>query len=380
MGFEAYQGYCDSACAPIVPVMSATTAALPTTASHRREREGVLLGLVAAGGFAGMVVVAKVAYDAGANVVTLLSVRFTIAAVLLWVLAARAGVVRGVTRRDALAALALGAFLYAAETALAFGALARMDASLTELLLFSYPAIVVLGSIVLRHERASRRRLAALALAMAGITLVLAGGGLSGGGDPLGIAFALGAAVIFAGYVIASGRLGQRLHALTLSALVCSGTAVALVLAGATSGTLHPGMPVGAWAWGAAIAIGSTVIALTAFLGGVARLGASRASILAMLEPGIACLLAFLAFGETLAPLQLLGGALVVGAALLLQARSLRSMRRATSAETSADPAARALARSAAGGRRLGVRAEVGRLPRARVRGREPERAPVARR
>ena len=372
MDDEAHQGYCDSGAAPIVACVTST--------HHRREREGVLLGLVAASGFAGMVVAAKPAYDAGADVLTLLAGRFTIAAVLLWLLAARRGVVRGITRRDALMALGLGAFVYSAETALAFAALERMDASLTELLLFSYPAIVVLGSILLRHEPPSRRRLGALALAMGGITLVLAGGGVSGGGDPLGIALSLGAAVLFAAYVLISGQVGMRLHTLTLSALVCSGTALALALAGTVSGTLNPGMGWEAWAWTAGIAVGSTVIALSAFLGVVARLGASRASILAMTEPGIACVLAFALFGERLAPLQILGGVLVVGAALVLQLRPVRSRGRDASAETSADAVARPLARRAARRGRLGVRAEVGRLPGDRVRGRERDRAPVARR
>ena len=53
---------------------------------------------------------------------------------------------------------------------------------------------------------------------------------------------------------------------------------------------------------------------MSAFLGGVARLGPGRASILGTLEPPIACLLAFLVFGERLAPLQLVGGALVASA------------------------------------------------------------------
>jgi drug/metabolite transporter (DMT)-like permease len=125
----------------------------------------------------------------------------------------------------------------------------------------------------------------------------------------------------------------------------CAG---ALLLAGGVSGALRPAMGLEAWAWTAAIAVGSTVVPLSAFLAGVARLGPSRTSILAMLEPPLVCVLAFLAFGERLAPLQLLGGGLVVGAALALQLRPLRSLRRGAPAQTADHPPARALAREPA--------------------------------
>ncbi len=47
----------------------------------------------------------------------------------------------------------------------------------------------------------------------------------------------------------------------------------------------------------------------------------SRASIVATVEPVVAIVLAFLLFGEKLTPLQLLGGALIIGASILVHAR-----------------------------------------------------------
>jgi drug/metabolite transporter (DMT)-like permease len=297
---------------------------MPTSSASpvgpRHERHGALLATVSASGFAAMVVFAKLAYGAGANVVTLLGARFALAAVVLWALAARVGAARACSRRDALAVLALGAFVYGGESLLAFTALARIDASLTELLLFTHPAIVVLGAAALRHEQLSRRRLGALTLSLAGLVLVL-GGGLASSSDPLGIALALAAAALYAGYVLAAGRFDGRLHTLTFAALVCSGAALAQLTAGACTGTLRPGMSLAAWAWVPAIAIVSTVVAVTAFVGAVARLGPSRASIVATLEPAIACVLAFLLLGERLAPLQIVGATLLVGAAVAVQCR-----------------------------------------------------------
>jgi drug/metabolite transporter (DMT)-like permease len=342
----------------------------------RRERVGAALCALAAAGFAARGIGAKLAYAAGANVLTLLTVRFAVAAALLWLLARRLGVAR-VGRREALLALGLGVAIHSAETGLVFAALTRIDVSLTELIVFSYPALVVLGAILLRQEAASRRRSAALAVATAGVALVIAGGHRASF-DLLGALLALGAAVFYAAYVLGAARLTGRIHALPFAALVCTGEAIAFAGTGAATGSLHFTLNGTAWGWILAIALGPTVVAHTAFLGGMARLGPSRASILAMLEPVFACVFALAAFGERLAAPQLLGGALVVCAAVAVEARSVASESRGAPARSPGRTAARALRRVAARRRRLGVRTEVGRLSSAGVRGRELAAAPVA--
>jgi len=291
---------------------------------RRREREGALLCGCSAVCFAAAMVLAKLGHGVGASTMSLLTVRFMLASVLLWAAALSAGV-GTLRRRDALVGFLLG-LPYAGQTALVFTALTRIDASLTELLVFTYPALVVLGAIALRHEAPSRRRLAALALAMGGVALVLAGAG-AGTIDPLGAACALGSALIYAGYALAAGRVvGTRVSPLTFSALLCSGAGVAFVLAGSAAGSLRLAMTGRGWACAIALALCSTVLAVTTFLAGVARLGVGRASILTMLEPPTTCALAFVVLGERLTAVQALGGALVVSAALALQLRSIRSL------------------------------------------------------
>ena len=71
----------------------------------------------------------------------------------------------------------------------------------------------------------------------------------------------------------------------------------------------------------------STVGAIGLFFAGLARVGPTTASILATVEPLVTVLLAFLVFGETLGAAQLAGGALVVGAVLVLQAPRIRMAR-----------------------------------------------------
>jgi drug/metabolite transporter (DMT)-like permease len=78
------------------------------------------------------------------------------------------------------------------------------------------------------------------------------------------------------------------------------------------------GQPAGAWLWLAVLVLFSTVGGFSLYAAGLKALPASSASITATLEPVMAALLALALLGEVIGPLQMLGGALVVGAVILL--------------------------------------------------------------
>ena len=72
--------------------------------------------------------------------------------------------------------------------------------------------------------------------------------------------------------------------------------------------------------WGivAGLAVVPTLIAASLFLAGLARVGPTRASIVSTLEPATTVVLAALVLGEELSALRLLGGAVVLVAAVLV--------------------------------------------------------------
>jgi drug/metabolite transporter (DMT)-like permease len=277
--------------------------------------------LASGAAFGTMAIFGKLAYGEGATVATLLAIRFAFAAVAFWAVVLAGGgrrELRGSARRDVGIALALGACGYAVQAGCFFAALTRIDASLLSLLLYTFPAMVTAAAIALGRERIDARRVAALVLASGGLALVVAGAG-TGALDPLGAALGLGAAVVYSTYILVSegivGRVGPRL----LSALVCSGAAVTLTLSSALLGEFRPGeLTAAGWGWLAALALVSTVAAVSLFFAGLRRVGPTSASILSTAEPVVTVLLAFLVFGELLGPVQLLGGALVLGAVLVL--------------------------------------------------------------
>ena len=286
------------------------------------HRLGGALCIASAVAFGALAVFGKLAYDAGVGVLTLLAVRFAIAAPVLWAAALRRRrrPLAAACARTVLAALALGAVGYSMQAGLFFAALTRMDASLLSLVLYTYPAFVTIAAIALGRETPSRRRIGALLASSGGVTLVLLGAG-SGSFDWIGAAMAVGAALSYTGYILVSDRVGVRLDALPLAALVTTGAALTFGIAGTATGSLDAGFANEGWAWLAAIALVSTVTPIVLFFAGLKRVGPSTAAILSTLEPPTTVALAFLAFGESLTAVQLAGAALVLGAVLALHVR-----------------------------------------------------------
>jgi drug/metabolite transporter (DMT)-like permease len=267
-----------------------------------------------------MTIFGKLAYDAGVSVMTLLFVRFTIAALVLWAAFALRGGLPRAARGTIAAALALGAVAYATQAGLFFNALSRMDASLLALILYTYPALVTVGAIALGRESASRRRAAALLVSSGGLVLVLAGTA-TGGLDALGVAMGLGASVTYAGYILVSHAVTEQLPPLAFATLVTTGAATSFGVAGLATGTLDLGFHADGWLWLVLIALISTVLAIVLFFAGLQRVGPSSAAILSVFEPLSTVVFAYLAFGESLSALQMAGGALVVAAVIALQIR-----------------------------------------------------------
>lgn len=308
----------------------------------RREHSlGVALTLISAVAFGTTGVLAKGAYGAGATVPVVLGGRFLLAALLLWAIVA--------VRRPALpplgvaaSALALGAFGYAGEAFLYFSALEHLDASLVTLLLATYPVLVVGVAVALGRERPDRRRTMALITAIGGAALVL-GGAHAGALSGLGLLLAASATVAYATYVLLADHVVQRVDGILLAAFVITGAALGTLGLGAAFGGLEPAaVAPGGWLAITGLAVACTVVPIAAFLLALPRIGPGTASILSTFEVVVGVALAAVLLGESLAPVQLLGAALVIAAVVALQ---LRPAGRVGAHE----PAAESAAPSAAG-------------------------------
>ena len=288
--------------------------------------------MLSAAAFGLFAVLIRVAGDEGADAVSVMATRFVIAAPILWgiaaVVARRAGESLLPGRRVAVGGFALGFVGYSTQAALFQGSVNTTGAALADLMLYAYPAMVLLLAWAMGREGPTPMRFAALGVATVGTILVLLGGGGSTF-DGVGIALGLGAALTYTIYILGCDAVVRGLSPFTLAALVSTGAACAFAGAGfvGIGGGLDLGFTTTAWWAVIGVAIVGTVVAVGAFLISLGLIGPSRSSILSTLEPVVTVVLAYLLLDERLGPVQLVGGALVLAACVLLQLRPGRAAR-----------------------------------------------------
>lgn len=352
---------------------------------------GLALVVASACGFGSGALFAKPVYASGVDWLTLLFWRFAIAAALSWawllLVPANRASLRRLSRRRILILVALGA-LYVGNSATYFAGLETVPASLAALIVYIYPALVAVLSLRFGRRLRGRRAWVALCLSMAGVILAVGGIPSDAGPRPLDLALIVVSPVIYAVWIILAARLGgerpdretengsaagdavrpgdaaAKPGAVTTdaippgdaeatttpddpdpapaAALMTTSTAV-MYLVGmlATGHSISPAtVPAGAWFGLIGIAVFATALAVQAFYAGARRVGAARASLLSTVEPVYTISLAWILLGEALAPAQILGGTLIIGAVLLAESRPSAEAGAATTARAPGAPTA----------------------------------------
>lgn len=276
---------------------------------------GVVLVAVSAAAFGALGVLARVAYDDGAEPVAVLMLRFTLAAAVF----AGLRLVRPAPRPrgKALAGLVAMGVGYFLQSLSFFTAVKYAPPGLVALLLYTFPVIVVvLGAVVLNipvHPPVA----VACGVALAGTALIV--GPNARGGEPLGIVFGLGAALVYAVYILLGSRVLSHVDPLWASTVIMATAAAGYVTAYALSSP-RPALPDSARGWAAAagIAILCTVIAGLAFLAGLARVGPADASTISTIEPVVSVILSAIVVGEAITGWTVAGGTLVLAAVIAI--------------------------------------------------------------
>jgi drug/metabolite transporter (DMT)-like permease len=178
----------------------------------------------------------------------------------------------------------------------------------------------------LNHARLGLAPVAGLALGLAGVGLLSGLGGRSGGISVVGVVIILGAAAVWAlGTIMARRVTIPDSPALASGMQLLSGGVALLVLGAATGefGSLHLAQ-VSARSWlalGYLIVMGS-IVAFSAYGIAVRALPTATVATYAYVNPVIAVLLGTLILNERLTPVMFGGGALIVGAVVLVVRRS----------------------------------------------------------
>jgi drug/metabolite transporter (DMT)-like permease len=191
--------------------------------------------------------------------------------------------------------------------------------------------LVALWARYVFHEPVRRRIWIALALALAGLAMIV---DVFGGGElsSTGVAFALGAAVAYTVYILLAERgVGDR-DAVSLLAWGFAFATLFLAViapwwsfpAGRVDDTVsllghldEQSAPV--WALMLWVIVPGTIVPFFLLVSALRHLSATRVAIISMLEPVMATVIAWAWLGESLTAVQLTGAAVVLAAIVLAQ-------------------------------------------------------------
>jgi drug/metabolite transporter (DMT)-like permease len=289
----------------------------PAPAAPQRWIGAGLLA-VSGAGFATLAILAKLAYAQGMRLLEILDLRFGGAALILiiFLLVRRTRVYFGFRRT--LPLLLLGVVGYAVQASLYVGALQRIPASVCALLLYSYPAFVALLDWAVNRRRPTRMEWLAMGLALAGVVLTSGRIGPVSTLDRLGVALVLCSAAWYAGFILASSRVIPRAGSLVGTAWITLGAFCTFTILGALTGELPTELTASRASIMLAMVVFSTILPIGTFMAGMVRVGPTAAALLSTLEPAFTVLLAAVVLREALTPAQIVGGALVLAAVVLL--------------------------------------------------------------
>lgn len=293
---------------------------------------GIAFALAGVVGFSFRPLLIKLAYAvptaAGAPIgpVTLLFLRMALAlpffALAAWWLRGRGPRLTG---RDWAAVCALGFVGYYLASFLDFIGLQYVGAGLGRLILFLYPTLVVLLSMLFLHKQPGRRELAALAMSYAGIALVVSnqfGQTAQGTFFLVGVLLVFGSALSYAIYLVAGSQMVQRIGSMRFTAytmIVSTVPAVVQFLAIEPLSALD--LPAPVWGYAVLIAIFCTVLPVFLVAESLKRIGANHFALIGAAGPVTTAFAAAIGLEEQITWLQAAGGALVICGVLLVSLR-----------------------------------------------------------
>jgi drug/metabolite transporter (DMT)-like permease len=282
------------------------------------QRTGTIMVIASATCFGTLSILAKYAYAAGLGAEQALAFRFGLAAVGMVALAYLLGhnLLR-LGRTRLLVLFGMGFIGYCAQSFTYFLALRTLPASLVVLIAYIYPSLVVAAGWLFFRRRVSARHLVALVASFVGLLLLVGGGArfeLS-----WALVLALASPLVYTAYILVGEKVMDSMPAMPASAVIITGAAAAFALLAAFNNELTLPPTAAGWAIAVSLAVVPTMLAISLFLAGLPRVGATRAALLSTWEPVVTVGLAVLLLGDRMSPIQALGGILVLAAVIVVQ-------------------------------------------------------------
>jgi drug/metabolite transporter (DMT)-like permease len=217
-----------------------------------------------------------------------------------------------VDKSGLLGALAAGFFCYFIGGSLDFWALTMIDAGLERVLLYTYPAIIVLTLAVIRRRLPPLSVLFALFMTYAGILMAIGIFELAlWQANAFGALLVLICAVSYAGYFFANDLVGNKIGSIVFTIYAMTAATLALMAHYSLNHSIADlDLSIKAWGLFFVMVVFVTVVPLFMLAEGVKQIGAQRAGLLSTVGPASTIILAMIFLGEEMRWFQY-GGVIV---------------------------------------------------------------------
>lgn len=219
--------------------------------------------------------------------------------------------------------IAMGALFYVSLSLSFFTALTMAPAGLVVILLYLYPAFVTILTAIFLKKPVTTFNIVALLLSFIGIVFIV--GLNSGKGQILGILLAILTALLFAIYLVLSHKSIIKAGALSATTVLTFSAGIVFGGIVAVKGVEFP-VTMAGWMYAVAVALIPTVLAFLTLFAGLKRIEPPNAAIILTLEPVIAVVLAAVILGETITPVKILGGMMILSAVILLARSEVKTV------------------------------------------------------
>ncbi len=200
-----------------------------------------------------------------------------------------------------------------------FLTLTRASVAVAAVLVYTAPVIAFLISWVLGREKPDKHRFAAMGASLLGVALVSNLFNEANSIPITSVVTGLCAAASYAVFTVTAKAYRLYLQPLGLVTFSLIVGTLALLPIAALSGPLVPSATPAAWLVLAASAGAQALLAYVLFTWGLKRVEASRAIVVATLEPVSAAILGYVVLGEQMSLSQVVGAGLVILGALTVQ-------------------------------------------------------------
>lgn len=263
----------------------------------------------------------KVAYQKNIAPGELLGLRFLTSAIIL-------GIILFLFKKkslqmsfkNAVISTLMGVLGYAVFSSCYFFALEGISASLTVLLLYTYPVLVAIGARIFFKEHLGLKGFSALTLSSIGLVGLVWGEWSVSGAEFL--LFGLASSFFYAIYILISRKVLEEVNFLGSSFYVQLGAGLALCLLNFKTFD----RPLEIYSHDYSLVLGMAILCslfpLTLFLAGLQKVSPSEASILSTTEPIFGVLVASTFLGERMSAIQIAGGILVLAGMVLIAKKS----------------------------------------------------------